>query len=85
MEATPVVFEVEDAGCSSCAALVREALAPLATVEAVDVDEDANSATVRMAAAGDLYEGAVNAALADASQGVGHAYRVKPGSWRPAA
>ena len=73
-------FVVEDAGCASCARRVRAALEPLATVETVDVDHDANFATVRVAASG-LSEQAVNRALEDASAGSGHAYRVRQGSW----
>jgi copper chaperone CopZ len=82
METSTVVFEVEEAGCSSCAARVRDALAPLASVEAVEIDEAADMATVRVSPDGGLDESAVNGALAEASRGAGHAYRVKPGSWR---
>jgi copper chaperone CopZ len=76
-----VVFEVEQAGCESCAARVRGALEPFAEVREVAMDEDADSATVRASGAG-LSEDAVNAALEAASHGSGHAYRVRPGSWR---
>lgn len=79
---SPVVFEVEQAGCESCAARVRAALEPLAEVGGVTIDEDADSATVH--ASGDVTEVAVNDALAAASHGSGHAYRVRPGSWREA-
>lgn len=75
-----VVFEVEQAGCESCAARVRSALEPLGAVREIAIDEQADSATVR--AAGDLAEAAVNEALAAASAGSGHVYRVRPGSWR---
>lgn len=75
-------FEVEEAGCSSCAALVTEALEPLATVESIEIDEEADRAHVTLAADDGLAEDAVAAALAGASEGVGHAYRVRPGSWR---
>ena len=64
-----------------CAARVRDALAPLATVRAVDVDSDADMATVRVDADSEACEGAVNRALLEASEN-GHSYRVKPGSWR---
>lgn len=77
-----LVFEVEEAGCDSCAALVRGALEPLATVESVEVDEAADRATVRLDAAAELAEADVAAALAGASAGAGHAYRVRPGTWR---
>jgi copper chaperone CopZ len=82
MQATMVVFEVEEAGCSSCATRVRDALAPLASVESVEVDEAADTATVRVSPDGELLQSAVDRALADASRSAGHAYRVKPGSWR---
>ena len=74
------LFEVEHAGCESCADRVREALAPLGTVGEISVDEDADSATVRFASA--ATEADVNRALLEASHGSGHAYRVRPGSWQ---
>jgi copper chaperone CopZ len=77
-----VSFVVSEAGCESCARLVRGALEPLGTVESVEVDEAADEATVRLA--GDATEEQVNGALAGASAGAGHAYRVRPGSWRAA-
>lgn len=77
-----LTFVVEQAGCESCAARVRGALEPLAEVEAVEVDKDADAATVR--AVGQLSEDAVNEALLAASHGSGHTYRVRPGSWRVA-
>ena len=73
-------FVVEQAGCESCARLVRGALEPLATVESIEVDEDADAATVRLT--GEATEDDVNLALAAASEGSGHEYRVRPGSWR---
>ena len=75
-----VTFVVEEAGCESCARLVRGALESLGTVESVEVDEAADEAPVRLA--GSATEEDVNVALAAASEGVGHAYRVRPGSWR---
>ena len=77
-----VVFEVEQAGCASCAARVRGALEPLGTVDEIAIDEQADSAAVRLAASPSLGEVEVNAALLAVSHGSGHAYRVKPGSWR---
>ena len=77
-----VEFVVSEAGCESCAALVRDALEPLGTVESLDVDEAADEATVRLG--GDASEEAVNAALAAVSVGAGHAYRVRSDSWRTA-
>lgn len=79
---SPVVFEVEQAGCESCAARVRAALEPLARVDEIAIDEEADAATVH--ASGDVTESAVNGALAAASHGSGHVYRVRPGSWREA-
>ena len=77
-----VEFDVEEAGCDSCAALVTAALEGLATVESVEVDEAADRAHVTLA--GEVDEAAVGAALAGVSEGAGHAYRVRPGSWRTA-
>lgn len=74
------LFEVEHAGCESCADRVREALAPLGTVRELAVYEDADSATVRLASV--ATEADVNRALLEASHGSGHAYRVRPGSWQ---
>ena len=73
-------FVVEEAGCESCAALVREALEPLGAVESVEVDEAADVSTVRLA--GGAAQDDVDRALADVSTGAGHTYRVRPGSWR---
>jgi copper chaperone CopZ len=75
-----VSFVVTEAGCESCARLVRAALEPLGSVEAVAVDEAADEARVLLAGAAS--EDDVNAALERASAGAGHAYRVRPGSWR---
>ena len=74
-----VTFVVEQAGCESCASRVRGALDPLAAVSSIEVDEEADAATVR--ASGSLTEERVNAALASVSHGSGHTYRVLPGSW----
>jgi hypothetical protein len=82
MDHSQLVFEVEEAGCPSCAARVSEALAPLARVDAVEIDETADRATVRVSPDRELSERTVNDVLADASEGAGHAYRVRPGSWR---
>jgi copper chaperone CopZ len=79
---TKVVFDVEQAGCESCAARVRNALAPFAVVSDVAIDESTDSATVRLAARVDVGEDDVNRVLLEASHGSGHAYRVKPGSWK---
>ena len=77
------VFEVENAGCSSCAENVRAALSPLGAVESVVADEAADTASVRLVTSPDLRRPDVDDVLERASVGaVGHAYRVKPGSWR---
>jgi copper chaperone CopZ len=82
MKSSGHTFVVEQAGCKSCAARVRDALAPLTTVHSVEVDADADAATVRVDPDAEISEAAVNRALTDASHGSGHVYRVKPGSWR---
>ena len=79
---TTTVFEVEQAGCVSCAARVRGAIAPLAAVDGIEIDENSDTAAVRLAPGTDATEEDVNRALLEASHGSGHAYRVKPGSWR---
>lgn len=76
------VFEVEQAGCPSCAVRVRGALEALVAVAELTIDEEQDVATVRLAAEAATSEDDVNRVLAEASQGSGHAYRVKPGSWR---
>jgi copper chaperone CopZ len=78
---TNVVFEVEQAGCPSCAARVRGALAPLGAVGEIDIDEEADEATVRLTVERQVGEDEVNRALLEVSHGSGHGYRVKPGSW----
>ena len=82
MTAMSTVFEVESAGCSSCAEKVRAALAPLARVESVDIDETADIAIVRVIASAGFTSTVADEALASASVDAGHAYRVKPGTWR---
>ena len=77
-----VTFVVEQAGCEACASRVRGALEQLGKVASVEIDEEADAATVR--AAGPLSEAAVGEALRVASSGSGHAYRVRPGSWQSA-
>ncbi len=74
-------FVVVNAGCSSCAELVRSALEPLAAVSGVEIDESADTATVTLTGAAGVAEDSVNAALSAASAGGGHEYRVQPGSW----
>ena len=75
-------FIVEQAGCASCAALVNEALAAIADVRVIEVDETADCASVCVTFAPDLTQEAVSLALQNASTAAGHEYRVRPGSWR---
>ena len=74
-------FVVEQAGCSSCAELVRDVLTGVGAVEGVDIDEGADEATVRLVTDADVSSEQLDALLADASV-PGHAYRVRPGSLR---
>ena len=74
-------FEVEDAGCDSCAARVRGAIEPLAAVEKTEVDHDAELTTVQLAPGAAVAEEDVERALAAASEGTPHTYRVRAGSW----
>jgi len=76
-----VRFVVEQAGCSSCAGRIRAGLEAIATVEAIEVDETADTASVRLADAPPVLEDAVVLALQKASAGSGHEYRLRPGSW----
>jgi hypothetical protein len=78
----PIDFVVDHAGCESCAARVRSALADLVEIEEITVDENADAATVRAHGPARLEVASVEAALADASCGGAHTYRVRPGSWR---
>lgn len=78
------VFEVEQAGCESCAALVRDVLEDVAPVVAITIDEAQDMATVRLAPGAAASEEDIDRILVEASHGSGHAYRVKRGSWRRA-
>jgi hypothetical protein len=78
----PIHFLVEEAGCESCAARVQSALAGLLAIEEVTVDRGADVAAVRAHAPPGLELASVDAALAEASRGSGHTYRVRSGSWR---
>jgi copper chaperone CopZ len=77
-----VEFVVEEAGCSSCADRVRRALEAIGTVEAIEVDEGADSAGIRLRSLAQLSEATVRRVLQEASSGSGHEYRVQTGSWR---
>lgn len=76
------IFEVENAGCPSCAQKVRTALSRLGDVHDVVIDERADTATVYLAAPAEVEERDVERALGTAVTPAGHAYCVKPGSWR---
>jgi copper chaperone CopZ len=77
-----VAFDVEQAGCESCARLVSAALAPLGVVESVEIDEAADTASVVLMPTVEHDQSAVDEVLAAASSGAGHLYRVRLGSWR---
>lgn len=74
-------FEVEDAGCDSCAARVRGAIEPIAAVAQTAVDHDTELTTVQLAPGAAVSEDEIARALAEASEGTPHTYRVRPGSW----
>jgi len=77
-----VSFEVEQAGCASCAARVRSALAPLLEISTLDIDESLDAAVVTARAVEEPRVEKLDELLAAASEGAGHAYRVRPGSLR---
>ena len=77
-----VSFEVEQASCASCAARVRDALAPLLEISALEIDESLDAALVRARAVEEPPVERIDELLAAASEGAGHAYRVRPGSLR---
>lgn len=79
-----VAFTVENAGCPSCAARIREALGELGAVELVTVDQTRDATDVRLAGGSTIARDVVDNILAEASSGSGHAYRVAPGSWTTA-
>ena len=72
-----VRFDVEHAGCPSCAARVEAALAAIGTVHDVTIDEEGDIATVTFSPLSPIDEPAVNAVLALASTGTGHEYRLE--------
>lgn len=77
-----VRFEVEQAGCATCAARVRDALAPLLEISAVEIDESLDAAVVTARGAEEPLVETIDELLGVASEGGGHAYRVRPGSLR---
>lgn len=76
----PLSFVVEQAGCSSCARLIRDTLATIGEVEDVSIDEANDLGFVRMTPTFETTEAQLNAVLLAASDGTGHAYSVRPGS-----
>ena len=74
-------FVVEQAGCASCAELVREVLSGVGTVDGVQIDEAADVASVRLSTDAVVSSERLDTLLADASV-PGHAYRVRPDSLR---
>jgi cation transport ATPase len=76
-----VRFVVEEAGCPTCATRVRQGLEHIATVAAIEIDEAADEATVRLSGSSAVTEDAVRRALEEISAGSGHSYRLRAGSW----
>ena len=76
-------FVVEEAGCETCAERVRSAFESLVTVETISIDETADTATVVAHAETPPSLDAIDAALAGASAGSGHTYRVQRRPGRP--
>ena len=76
-----VRFVIEQAGCPSCASLIRDALDTITDVEAIDIDGDADLAIVRLGQSSHASEQTVADVLEAVSRESGHAYRVQPGSW----
>lgn len=74
-------FVVEQAGCASCAELVRDALSSVGTIDGIEIDEAADVASVRLSSEARPSGEDLDALLADVSV-PGHAYRVRPGSLR---
>jgi copper chaperone CopZ len=70
-------FVVEQAGCESCAERVRSALSQLVTIDSISIDEASDTATVVARADASPSLDALDAALADASAGSGHTYRLR--------
>lgn len=77
-----VSFEVEQAGCASCAARVRAALEPLLRISTLEIDESLDVAVVTAEAVAQPSIETIDELLAVASEGAGHTYRVRPGSLR---
>ena len=80
-----VSFVVEHAGCATCAERVRNALAAFGELSDIEIDEADDSASVRGDLSPTTSVEVVSEALSVASEGSGHEYRVRPGSWHTAA
>lgn len=74
---TELRLVIEEAGCDSCVERVRAALEPLVTVEAISIDEGSDTASVVAHAERPPSLDAIDAALAGASVGAGHTYRLR--------
>jgi hypothetical protein len=79
---TEVEFVVEQAGCDACAARIENALSTIGDVRSIEVDEPADVASVRLVESAPISAESVRLALAAASEGSGHVYRLRPGSWK---
>ena len=77
-----VEFVVEQAGCTSCAARLREAFEAVGSVAAVDIDEEADTASVRLHTSDQVTGDVVDRVLEAASAGSGHGYARRSGTWR---
>jgi hypothetical protein len=77
-----VEFVVEQAGCPSCAARLRESLGAVGHVAAVEIDADADTASVRLRANDPVTGDDVDRLLEAASAGSGHSYTRRPATWR---
>lgn len=77
-----VSFEVEQAGCESCATRIRAALEPLLEISALEIDESRDAAVVVARSDREPRIETIDTVLAAASEGAGHKYRVRPGSLR---
>jgi hypothetical protein len=77
-----IEFVVENAGCVSCGRVIRDAVSAVGQVEVVAIDEDADVASVRLEPSGTVSLEDVDRILEEASAGAGHAYRIRPRSWR---
>jgi hypothetical protein len=82
VEMVEVSFEVEQAGCASCAGRVRDALAPLLEISGLEIDESLDAALITAQAVEEPTVGMIDQLLTAASEGAGHKYRVRPGSLR---